>query len=224
MALPVPPGLDPQHAVLARLMGVTMTTLATTEARPGEIVVVCGLGPVGFLAALSFRRAGYKVVGVDPFAVRRDYAAAAGLTEIYDHVPLEASHIAGKVGLVLECSGHEQAALDGCNIIRRLGEIVQVATPWTKMTDISAHTLLHTIFHKYAVVRSGWEWEIPVTPSVFSPVCIQDNLRTALGWIADGSVNVGNTISMHKPADAAQAYSDLSDKKLPGLFVEFDWR
>ena len=91
------------------------------------------------------------------------------------------------------------------------------------MTDIPAHTLLHAIFHKYAVVRSGWEWEIPTTPSPFSPVCIRDNLATALRWLADGSIDVGDTITVHKPSDAEQTYRKLSAKELPGLFVVFDW-
>jgi hypothetical protein len=45
-----------------------------------------------------------------------------------------------------------------------------------------------------------------------------------LNWLADGSINVGDTITVHKPSDAGQVYKDLSEKKIPGLFVEFDWR
>ena len=62
----VPPGLAPQTAVFARIMGVSMTTLSTTTARPPATVLVTGLGPVGCLAAQVFRSCGYEVVAVDP--------------------------------------------------------------------------------------------------------------------------------------------------------------
>jgi len=45
--LPLPPGLSPASAVFARMMGVTMSTLVTTTARPPARVLVSGLGLVG---------------------------------------------------------------------------------------------------------------------------------------------------------------------------------
>ena len=50
-AVPLPAGLAPEVAVFCRLMGVTMSTLTTTTARPPELVLVTGLGPVGHLGA-----------------------------------------------------------------------------------------------------------------------------------------------------------------------------
>lgn len=47
----MPDGLASETAVIARLMSVSMTTLMTTKARPGDRVVITGAGPVGFLAA-----------------------------------------------------------------------------------------------------------------------------------------------------------------------------
>ncbi len=46
--LALPDGLAPDRAVLARLMGVSMTSLMTTKARPGDRVVVSG-GGAGWL-------------------------------------------------------------------------------------------------------------------------------------------------------------------------------
>lgn len=49
----MPDGLASETAVIARLMSVSMTTLMTTKARPGDRVVITGAGPVGFAAHLS---------------------------------------------------------------------------------------------------------------------------------------------------------------------------
>ena len=73
--LPVPRGLEPAHSVFARLMGVSMATLTTVEARPPERVVVTGLGPVGHLAAAIFATCGFDVIAADPLPTRRDLAA-----------------------------------------------------------------------------------------------------------------------------------------------------
>src|SRR5688500_17254442 len=45
----LPDGMLPEHAVYARMMGVSMTTLVTTKARPPGPVLVTGLGLVGHL-------------------------------------------------------------------------------------------------------------------------------------------------------------------------------
>ena len=45
-------------------------------------------------------------------------------------VPVEDPAYAGEVELVIECSGHEQAAFDGCRIVRKRGEVVLVGAPW----------------------------------------------------------------------------------------------
>ena len=73
----VPRGLKPEEAVIARLMGVTMTTLKTTTARPGDMVIVSGAGPVGYLGAHLFNNAGFDV---EPGKAR---SAAPGARRIY---------------------------------------------------------------------------------------------------------------------------------------------
>jgi NADPH:quinone reductase-like Zn-dependent oxidoreductase len=52
--VPIPKGLAPSAAVFVRWMGVSMSTQATTKARPPETILVTGLGLVGNLAAQIF--------------------------------------------------------------------------------------------------------------------------------------------------------------------------
>jgi len=221
--VPVPDELSAETAVICRLMGVTMTTLMTTAARPGDLVLVTGLGPVGYLCAHLFRNSGYEVCGVDPNAERRAMAAKSGINSVFASVPLENAEFQGKVALAVECSGHEQAAVDGARVVRKRGEVVLVGVPWERRTEIAAHELLHAVFHKYAVLRSGWEWEIPHHASDFRPHSIYGNFRLALRWLAEGRIPLEGLVVRHQPQNAQEVYQGLLHGTAQGLFQVFDW-
>ena len=218
--VPVPPGLATPEAPLARLMAVSMATLTTTTARPPDKVLVTGLGPVGHLAAKTFAACGYDVTAVEPIAWRRDALATAGVCRVEAAVPED---LAGQVQLVVECSGHEQAALDGCTAARKRGEVVLVGVPWRRQTDLSAQALLHAIFHRYVVVRSGWEWEMPAQPVEFRIGSTVANYAAALNWLAAGRVCVEGIYQAVSPAQCGTVYRDLLAGRFPKLVAVFDW-
>ncbi len=222
-ALPVPAGLDPHDATFARLLGVSMSTLVTTTARPGDGVLVTGQGLVGHLAALVFARCGYSVVASDPSAVRREFSAGSGI-RVLPAVPLGDPEFQDRTALVIECSGHEQAALDGCRLVRKKGEVVLIGAPWRRRSDALAHDLLHAIFHRYVVLRSGWEWELPLKETDFRSGAIFRNYSTALRWLAEGAISVTPLYEAVKPEHAQQAFQDLLHVRTRRLAVVFDWR
>ena len=218
--LPLPDGLAPETGVFARMMGVSMTTLTTTTARPPAKVLVTGLGLVGHLAAKNFQGCGYEVYACDPVESRRVIASETGIHNVLDAVPAD---LAGHFHLAVECSGHEQALLDAANAIRKRGEVVCIATPWRRFTDLPLHDLHRAIFHNYAVIRSGWEWELPRQPEDFRPNSIFQNQAGALKWLQEGRVSVDGIFTQYAPKDCQQAYQDLLHKKTDRLAVVFDW-
>ena len=221
--LPVPAGLSPDVAVYCRLMGVTMTTLVTTQARPPDIVLVTGLGPVGNLGAQNFLASGYSVIGCDPDGQRRALATSLGIEQVVPSVPVDDAEWAGKVAMVLDCSGHEQAVVDGARTLRRHGELVLVGAPWARRTELYAHDLLESVFFKYVQIRSGWEWRLPHHSDPFQQRSVFDNFATALAWLAAGKVRTTGLGTMAFPADCQDAYQDLLHKKSDAPTVVFDW-
>ncbi|MBA3709272.1 MAG: zinc-binding alcohol dehydrogenase [Planctomycetes bacterium] len=219
----VPDGLAPERAVFCRLMGIGMAALTTTTARAPALVAVSGLGLVGHLAAKVFHACGYQVIACDPVASRRAPLQQAGMrTEA--SAPLTDASVVGKVDLVLDCSGHERSVLDACNLVRQRGEVVLAGTPWSKKTDISAFEIMHAVFHKFVVLRSGWEWEVPTHETAFRTNSHLGNYAAAMRWIADGRVNVDGLANLVPPEKAQQAYQDLMHQRTATLSTIFDWR
>ena len=219
---PLPAGLAPECAVFARLMGVTQATLVTTMARPPAQVLVTGLGLVGNLGAQVFAACGYAVTACDPDPARRDLASKAGIERVLESVPV--ADLEGRVDLVLECSGHEAAALDGCRVVRKGGEVVLTGVPWERHTDLTAHELLHTVFYRYVVLRSGWEWQLPHHASDFRPGSIFGNFAVALQWLKEGRVRTEGLAEPRSPREAQSVYQDLLHKRCRALTFLFDWR
>ncbi|MCL5995908.1 MAG: zinc-binding alcohol dehydrogenase [Chloroflexi bacterium] len=222
-AVPLPQGLAPDVAPFARLMCVTMSTLTTTTARPPAKVIVTGLGIVGHLAAQLFSACGYEVIAVDPLEARRAAIARKGVSQVLPAIPLDDPSVVGKVALVVECSGHEQAALDACKVVQKRGEVVIVAAMWKQRTSLSAFDLLNTVFNRYVVVRSGWEWELPLLPADFRLNSLYGNIAGAMQWLADGRVNVDGLAELASPRDAQQVYQQLLHQPGKALSALFDW-
>jgi threonine dehydrogenase-like Zn-dependent dehydrogenase len=221
--LPVPAGLTPEQAVFARMMSVSMSTLTTTTARPPAKVLVMGQGLVGQLAAKIFASCGYRVTACDPSAARREMAERAGIAPVVAAVSPENPELAGQVALVLECSGHEAGALDGCRVVRKRGEVVLIGSPWVRRTEIFAHELLSLVFNRYVVLRSGWEWELPLQPAEFRTGSLLENLAAALRWLAEGRVRVDGMSQRMAPGECQAAYQGLLHGRLERLAVVFDW-
>lgn len=232
--LAVPAGLPSDIAVIARLMGVSMTTLMTTKARAGDAVIVSGAGPVGFLAAHQFRLAGYRVTVVDPDAVRRRQVMGSGIADCRAEMPVSDAALLGKVALVVDCSGHEGAVLAGCGMVRRGGEVVLVGVPWRKLTDHSAHDVMRAVFFNLITLRSGWEWELPITGRGFvweevlegynnAPHSIFGGFAKALAWLAEGRIPLEGLVHHASPADPAKLYADIAGRTIAEPFIVLDW-
>ena len=231
----IPSAMKPEIALLARLMGVSMTTLMTTKARPGDAVVICGAGPVGYLAAHMFLLAGYEVCVVEPDAKRRAQAQDSGIRSVFAEFPFDRPEWAGHVALVVDCSGHEQAVLDGCRIVRQNGEVVLVGVPWRRQTELSAHELLNAVFTGFVELRSGWEWAFPLVSRSFkweellegynnSSQSIMAGFRKAMKWLAEDRIPLEGMVRIETPDIPEKVYRALLERSVNEPFVVFDWR
>ena len=113
--------------------------------------------------------------------------------------------------------------LDGCRVVRKRGEVVLVGVPWSRQTDLTAHDLLHAVFHRYVVLRSGWEWEVPHFPTDFRTGSLYGSFAAALRWLAEGRIRVDGLYATASPRDAQRVYQSLLHRDWPALAAVFDW-
>jgi len=224
----VPDGVAAENAVYVRFCAVSMTTLRTTRARPGDGVAVFGLGIIGAMAAQVFQASGYEVVGVDLEEHRRQRALACGLRlasspdglvdlwrEALGDVPCR---------LVVDTSGAVEAMRSATELADTGAEIVLVGVPWKSSQAMSASELLQAIFSKYLHVRSGWEWEIPTLPAQFAQGSVLQNMQHAMQLMARGQLAVAPLRShLVPPSEAAAVYKSLLEDKETYHSAVFDW-
>lgn len=124
---------------------------------------------------------------------------------------------------MLDCSGHEAAALDACKLVAKGGEVVLVGVPWVKRTDLAAFDLLHTVFHRYVHLRSGWEWEVPLNPADFRHGSIRANTTEAMRWLGSGRLSSAGIVRRADPRDCDAVYRELKAQSGGALTAVFDW-
>lgn len=218
----LPQSIDPFAATLARLAGVSWSTLTTTLARPPAKAVVTGLGIVGNLAAQILHASGYQVMGCDPVDDRRSKLERLGMATCAK-LPISDAAWCGQTELVVDCSGHEAAVLDACKIVRKGGEVVLVGVPWRKRTDLAAFDVLDVVFHNYVHLRGGWEWQVPLEPSDFRRGSVRSNIAAALDWIAAGRIQTEGLYRLADPRECETVYQQLQERGPGPLTAIFDW-
>lgn len=232
--LPLPQGLAPDKAVIARLMGVSITTLMTTKARPGDRIIITGAGPIGFLAAHLFCLSGHRVTVVDPDAMRRRQLEQSGIHDTRAAMPLDDPDLLGQVTLVIDCSGNEGAVLEACKIVRRMGEVVLVGVPWHRYTDMTAHDITNAVFFNHVTLRSGWEWELPMHERSFqweellegynnAAHSIFGGFSRALAWLAEDRIPLAGLIHRAKPDKPEEIYGDIMRRAITEPFIVLSW-
>ena len=220
---PVPPGLLPEVAVFARLLGVGLSAVNVMSANPPSRVLVTGLGPIGNLAAQVVSACGFTVTSVDPVASRRDLAKACGLSDVRADL--------GELGRISRTlSEHTSSAAArsrrSCPAFR-LSAASERSCWWAfhggaRLISPRTH-LLDAIFRRYVSVRSGWEWQVPRyrrRPAQQH----RGELRCGLRVAARRSRPDRRACATLPSARSGRGVPGLAERSLPTISAIFDWR
>lgn len=117
----------PVGAFLACGATTAYQALRRSEVRPGETVVVIGVGPVG-LAVLAWAKAfGLRAVGTDPSPERRAFAESLGYSGIHDAAGFDIEAVVpGGAHAVIETSGNVHGRRTATEVVKTWGTVVFV--------------------------------------------------------------------------------------------------
>jgi threonine dehydrogenase-like Zn-dependent dehydrogenase len=158
--------LSEHSAVAADPAHVAFVAVRDGNIRVGDYVAVYGLGAIGLMAIQIARASGARrVFGVDPIAVRREYALAHGADAAFDPIASDAAleiklatHKQG-VDVSIETSGNGRALHDAIRCIQKCGKIVHV--PWGPKDASALHLDEEFHINRPTMIASqawsGWE-------------------------------------------------------------------
>jgi NADPH:quinone reductase len=230
--VPIPEKLETAKACYARMINVAMTPFCHLTAKSAGYALIVGLGLVGNIAGQIARIKGYRVIGSDPDAARRQRALDVGFDEVID--PNAGDAVAGVkrltegqgANLTINATGAAATFMMSVEATAAGGEVSTLGgARGEAMVNLSE--LLHKhVQGRQVTLRGGWEVLLPRTAAAGSQTpSTQENLAIAMRWLAESRINV-EALWTHriKPEEMAEAYAalDRGDAAYQGVTV--DWR
>jgi len=231
---PVPDGVPPKHAAVARMAMVAFTAVRVAHTELGDVAAVQGLGLVGNLAAQLLTLSGCTVIGIDISAKRLATARECGIAHTVDagaNDPVATVRELTDGAMcerVVEATGVPSLAETAVGLAGRNGEVILLGTP---RGDYSGDTtgMLRAV-HKRdtnVALRGAHEWIYPLRrdPKRLYKHSIERNLEIVFGLIKAGKLKIEPLIShVVAPTDCADVYAQLRARNDDYFGVVFKWK
>ncbi|WP_176593248.1 zinc-binding alcohol dehydrogenase [Sphingobium sp. EM0848] len=216
----IPRGSDPLRAAFYGLFLVAMHSFLQCPVRPGECVVVSGLGIIGQLAAFIARKSAGKLVLVAPPGVKTDIAKWIGADAIVD--PEDAAEAIAQCSdgrgadLYVETSGAPAALQTAIENTCVLGTIAVPAWYGSESVNLSLSSEFHLRSQKLISIQVlhvdtglDWNWE----------------RRMAVADLFLKQIDIETLITHRFPfSEAPEAYKLLDEQASSALGVILDYR
>ncbi len=209
----LPDGVSDEHAAFTPLAAVALQGLRLVDARPGETVVVMGLGLIGQLAVRLLRARGVTVVGVDPDEAKRADAKQAGALVPELGAPLATLLPGGAAGVLITASTpSDEPVNQAARLCRRRGRVVLVGVTGLTLNraDFYENEVTFQVSRSYGSADAS------------DPSSARANFDEVLGLMASGELDVAPLLTSRHPfTDAPKIYDDLRRPGAYGLLIEY---
>jgi 2-desacetyl-2-hydroxyethyl bacteriochlorophyllide A dehydrogenase len=218
----LPPQLDGKQAVFARLAAISVTALLRSRHRPGDTVVVLGLGLIGNLAAQLFSLSGCNVVGVDMVASRLECAKRCHISKVVqpgkEHSLKEQLRGLGceNPAIVVEATGVPQLVNEALELVSEQGQVVVLGSP-RGLVEMNVYQYIHS----KGVSLTGAHERLQGKGGLPSRYVLTEQM---LKLIDTGALRIDPLITHVITADQArEGYELLLNQKDQTLGVLFRW-
>jgi 2-desacetyl-2-hydroxyethyl bacteriochlorophyllide A dehydrogenase len=205
--VPLPDGINPEHATFLGLAGVSMTSIRMAPVVAGGNVVVIGMGIVGNLCAQLYGITGAgTVAGADLSEKRLAKAAACGISKGFCTASKPLVEWVKDLGprgaeWIIEAVGNSRTIADALKAVSDRGKVVLLGSPRTKM-EIDPYFDIHV---KGISIIGAHGRNVADTKKADSYLLLE--------WIRSGKLIVAPLITQHMPmAQALKGFEGLRDK------------
>ena len=206
----IPAGVADEQATFAPLAAIALQGIRLIGPRPGDTVVVMGLGLIGQLAVRLLRAQGVAVVGVDPDSAKCADAATAGAT-IWSPSSSHPAALAAGVLITASTASDEPVNL-AARLCRRRGRVVLVGVTGLRLNraDFYQNEVSFQVSRSYG----------SADPS--DPSSARANFDEVLALMASGAMDVSPLLTARHPlAEATAIYDDLRRPGSYGQLIEY---
>jgi predicted dehydrogenase/NADPH:quinone reductase-like Zn-dependent oxidoreductase len=209
----IPAAVSDEHASFTPLAAIALQGLRLLEAKPGETVVVMGLGLIGQLAVRLLRARGVTVIGIDPDEAKRADAKQAGALVPELGAPLTTLVTGGVAGVLITAStSSDEPVNQAARLCRRRGRVVLVGVTGLTLNraDFYENEVSFQVSRSYGSADSS------------DPSSARANFDEVLALMASGALDVAPLLTSRHPfASASQIYDDLRRPGAYGLLIEY---
>ena len=210
---PIPAAVSDEHATFTPLASVALQGLRLVDARPGDTVVVMGLGLIGQLAVRLLRARGVTVVGIDPDEAKRVDAKQAGAMVPELGTPLTTLLLGGAAGVLITAStSSDEPVNQAARLCRRRGRVVLVGVTGLALNraDFYENEVTFQVSRSYGSADAS------------DPSSARANFDEVLALMASGAIDVAPLLtSTHSFTAAPKIYDDLRRPGAYGLLIEY---
>jgi predicted dehydrogenase/NADPH:quinone reductase-like Zn-dependent oxidoreductase len=212
-AAQIPASVSDEHAAFTPLAAIALQGLRLLDAKPGETVVVMGLGLIGQLAVRLLRARGVTVIGVDPDAAKRADAKLAGALVPELGAPLATLLPGGVAGVLITAStSSDEPVNQAARLCRRRGRVVLVGVTGLALNraDFYENEVSFQVSRSYGSADAA------------DPSSARANFDEVLALMASGSLDVAPLLTSRHPfAASPKIYDDLRRSGAYGLLIEY---
>ena len=210
----IPASVSDEHAIFTPLAAVALQGLRLLDAKPGETVVVMGLGLIGQLAVRLLRAHGVAVVGIDPDEAKRADAKQAGAQVPELGTPLTTLLPSGGVAgvLITASTASDEPVNQAARLCRRRGRVVLVGVTGLTLNraDFYENEVTFQVSRSYGSADAA------------DPSSARANFDEVLALMASGSLDVAPLLTSRHPfTEAPKIYDDLRRPGTYGLLIEY---